>query len=152
MRRALVTSASDTRKESVLLWMKLFGSGAQRLVWSCSINYDSDQEVLKYLGMLGLELESTREQKLKDTGHPAALALIAYRTYQKIVSTYGESLTMFMPKVVDYTLDLPIGAKTGRASSSEPNLQNIPNGSEFRRCFRPSGGRKLVTADYSGTS
>jgi len=151
--KALVTSASDTRKEKRAALDEAFSEVAPRdLFGQCSINYDSDQEVLRYLGMLGLELQSTREQKLKDTGHPAALALIAYRTYQKIVSTYGES---FLEHVHAQSGRLhprfkPIGAKTGRASSSEPNLQNIPNGSEFRGCFRPSGDRKLVTADYSG--
>src|SRR5260370_15684339 len=46
-----------------------------------------------------------------------------------------------------------IGAATGRISSSEPNLQNIPvrtvRGEEIRRGFVPAAGWKFVVADYS---
>jgi DNA polymerase I-like protein with 3'-5' exonuclease and polymerase domains len=43
-----------------------------------------------------------------------------------------------------------IGAATGRTSSSAPNLQNIPHGSEYRLCFKSRPGYKLVTVDMSG--
>jgi len=151
--RGLVTTASETRLEKRVALDEAFSPVAPRdLFGHCAINYDSDQEVLKALRDLGLDLDSTRERKLLETGHPAALALVDYRGYQKIVSTYGES---FLEHVHPTTGRLhgrfkPIGAKTGRASSSDPNLQNIPSGSEFRACFRAPAGRKLVTADYSG--
>ena len=34
-------------------------------------------------------------------------------------------------------------------SSTDPNVQQIPHGAEFRRCFRAPAGRKLITADFS---
>src|SRR5262249_46588280 len=42
-----------------------------------------------------------------------------------------------------------LGAESGRMSSSNPNLQNIPRGSEYRRCFTAPPGRCLIKADYS---
>jgi DNA polymerase-1 len=122
----------------------LFGHG--------NLNYDSDQEVLDALGRLGLKLDSTRREVLEAAGHPAALALVGYREHQKIVSTYGRR---FLDHVHPRTGRIhssfkPIGAITGRTSSSEPNLQNIPSSSRFRACFRAPEGHQLITADYSG--
>lgn len=122
----------------------LFGHG--------NLNYDSDQEVLEALGRLGVKLDSTRREVLEATAHPAALALVAYREHQKIVSTYGRR---FLEHVHPRTGRVhssfkPIGAITGRSSSSEPNLQNIPATSRFRSCFRAPPGKKLIAADYSG--
>ncbi len=86
--------------------------------------------------------------------YPVVEALLQYRTLQKLTSTYCEGLL----KVVE-----PDGrvrsrfnqteTRTGRISSSEPNLQNIPVrqelGRELRRFFRARPGWKLVDADYS---
>jgi DNA polymerase-1 len=117
-----------------------------------TLNYDSDADVLEALKKLGLELTTTRRDALLATGHPAARALAEYREHQKIVSAYGEA---FLAHVHPITKRLhprftAVGATTGRASCSEPNLQNIPSGSRFRACFRATPGRKLVTADYVG--
>ena len=116
------------------------------------INYDSDQEVLESLNRMGLELDTSRRAAMLATGHPAAAAVVTYREHQKIVSTYGERfLEHRHPKTGRLHSDWrPIGAATGRASSKDPNLQNIPRGSKFRACFRGPGDRKLVTADYAG--
>jgi DNA polymerase I-like protein with 3'-5' exonuclease and polymerase domains len=130
-----------------------FGSVADRdLFGGTTLNYDSDQDVLEALKKLGLELTSARREVLLATGHPAAKALAEYREHQKIVSTYGDA---FLAHVHPLTKRLhprftAVGATTGRASCSEPNLQNIPAGSAFRRCFRAPPGRKLVAADYVG--
>lgn len=150
--RAVVASANDgkalareelDREFDAVLSRDLFGH--------TSINYESDQEVLTALAQLGLELESTRRELLLATGHPAAAALVRYREHQKVVSTYGESfLSHVHPKTGRlHSSFKSIGAVTGRSASREPNLQNIPAGSQFRACFRAPEGRKLITADYS---
>src|SRR5262245_18748208 len=41
------------------------------------------------------------------------------------------------------------GRKPGRMASGDPNLQNIPGGAAYRRCFAAPAGRVLVKADYS---
>jgi DNA polymerase-1 len=87
--------------------------------------------------------------------HPVIEKLIEYRRLTKIKSTYLDGLR----KIADengfvHTTFVQISTVTGRISSKEPNLQNIPvrtqEGREIRRLFLPSApGRKLVSADYS---
>ena len=92
-------------------------------------------------------------EKLRDK-HPIVNAVLEYRMLTKLKSTYAEGLlkviepdgrirTRFMMTVTD----------TGRLSSREPNLQNIPIrkelGSQIRRMFVAGPGNVLVDADYS---
>ncbi len=127
-----------------VLSFDLFGAG--------DLNYDSDQEVEAALKKLGVKVEGTRREVLEATGHPAALAVVAYREHQKIVSTYGRRFLEHIHPTTRriHTSFKALGAITGRASSSEPNLQNIPATSRFRACFRAPPGRLLITADYAG--
>ena len=81
-------------------------------------------------------------------------AVLEYRQYAKLKSTYAEGLL----KAIDpdgrvrTSFQMTVTA-TGRLSSTEPNLQNIPTrtdlGSEIRRMFVPDPGCVLVDADYS---
>ncbi len=92
-------------------------------------------------------------EKLQDE-HPIAGALLEYRQVMKLNSTYVDALIRKTDRegrihtVFDQT-----GTATGRISSSEPNLQNIPvrtqMGREIRRAFIPSPGWVLCDADYS---
>ncbi len=131
---------------------RAFVSVANRdLFGGTTLNYDNDQEVLDALRKLGVRLESINREALRASGHPAALAIAEYREHQKVVSTYGEG---FLAHVHRKTKRLhprfkSLGAITGRASCSDPNLQNIPAESVFRSCFRAPEGRRLITADYS---
>ena len=87
--------------------------------------------------------------------HPVIEKIIEYRRLTKLKSTYIDGLS----KITDkngfvHTTFMQISTVTGRISSKEPNLQNIPvrtqEGREIRRLFLPSSeGRKLVSADYS---
>jgi len=104
----------------------------------------------------GLGVLSTRFselEKIKDR-HPVVEQVFLYRELAKLVSTYVDNL----PKLVDsegrlHTLFNQTGTTTGRLSSSEPNLQNIPIRTEFgravRRAFVAPRGWKLVSFDYS---
>ncbi|MBQ7183906.1 MAG: DNA polymerase I [Clostridia bacterium] len=92
-------------------------------------------------------------EKLQDD-YPVAKALLEYRQVVKLNSTYVDALIRKTDRegrihtVFDQT-----GTATGRISSSEPNLQNIPvrtaMGREIRRAFIPSPGWVLCDADYS---
>jgi DNA polymerase-1 len=99
---------------------------------------------------------STSVQALEDleSDHPIIKNILAYRTLEKLRSTYLEPL----PKLVDsadrvHTHFNNLATATGRLSSSRPNLQNIPIRGEFgprmRQCFIAASGHKLVAADYS---
>ncbi|HTR37906.1 MAG TPA: DNA polymerase I [Bryobacteraceae bacterium] len=87
--------------------------------------------------------------------HEIARKVLDYRQLTKLKGTYIDAL----PELIDpatgclHTTFNPAGAATGRLSSSNPNLQNIPIrtelGREIRSAFVPREGWKLVVADYS---
>ena len=91
-------------------------------------------------------------EKLKD--YPLVADVLTYRQYAKLKSTYADGLL----KVIDpdgrirTSFQMTVTA-TGRLSSTEPNLQNIPTrtelGSKMREMFVAAPGHVLVDADYS---
>ena len=92
-------------------------------------------------------------EKLKNK-HPIIPAIMDYRMLTKLKSTYADGLI----KVIDEdgrirTTFQNLVTATGRLSSTEPNLQNIPVrtdlGAEIRKMFIPKSGCVLVDADYS---
>ncbi|WP_321471535.1 DNA polymerase I [Halarcobacter sp.] len=94
-------------------------------------------------------------QKLKDA-HEIVPLLLDYRESYKLQSTYIEPLLNLAKKDDKnriYTSFLQTGTATGRLSSKNPNLQNIPVRSEagglIRSAFIPKNGYKLVGIDYS---
>ncbi len=86
--------------------------------------------------------------------HPVVDALRKYRVLEKLRSTYLEPLPKLMGADgrIRTTFNQTATA-TGRLSSSNPNLQNIPvrgaQGREMRDCFTASNGKLIVSADYS---
>ncbi|MEM7009422.1 MAG: DNA polymerase I [Thermodesulfobacteriota bacterium] len=81
--------------------------------------------------------------------------VLEHRTLSKLKSTYVDSL----PRLINpdtnriHTSFNPVGSSTGRLSSSDPNLQNIPiktaQGRRIREAFVPEKGYTLLSADYS---
>jgi DNA polymerase-1 len=100
---------------------------------------------------------STNEEVLSNLAseHEAPRLVLEYRGLAKLKSTYVDAL----PQLVNartgrvHTSYNQSVAATGRLSSSNPNLQNIPirteKGREIRRAFIPEDGFKLMSADYS---
>ena len=86
--------------------------------------------------------------------HPIVGEVLEYRQYAKLKSTYVDGLLKVIPPDgrVRTSFQMTVTA-TGRLSSTEPNLQNIPTrtelGSELRRMFTAEPGKVLVDADYS---
>ena len=87
--------------------------------------------------------------------HPIVEKILDYRGYKKLLSTYIDAL----PQLVNsrtghiHTSYNQAVTATGRLSSSNPNLQNIPirdeNGKEVRKAFIPDEGNEFFSADYS---
>ena len=92
---------------------------------------------------------------LEELDHPIVSAILRYRELAKLKSTYIEGMKAVMNPITGkvHTCFNQCVTATGRLSSTEPNLQNIPvrrsEGREIRKMFVPSRGCCLVTADYS---
>ena len=86
--------------------------------------------------------------------HPIVDRLLAFREVEKLRSTYGVSLLecVSTDNRIHATFNQTV-ARTGRLSSEDPNLHNIPvrteQGRLFRRAFVPSDGFELLIADYN---
>jgi DNA polymerase-1 len=103
----------------------------------------------------GASTDATVLQELADEGHVLPSLIMDYRELSKLESTYLDTL----PQLVNprtgrlHTSYSQTIAATGRLSSSDPNLQNIPIrteiGRDIRRGFVPRAGWSFVTADYS---
>jgi DNA polymerase-1 len=92
---------------------------------------------------------------LAEEGHKLPQKILEWRQVAKLRSTYTDALPGFVnPTTHRVHTCYALGATTtGRLSSSEPNLQNIPvrteDGRKIRRAFVAAPGHKLVSADYS---
>src|SRR5438132_663757 len=94
-------------------------------------------------------------EQLAAMGHGVTRLLIEYRSLSKLKSAYVDALPGFIHPQTGriHTSFNQTGAATGRLSSSDPNLQNIPvrtpRGEAIRRAFVAPPGAMLLTADYS---
>lgn len=101
-------------------------------------------------------VRSTREselEKLKGV-HPVIDHILAYRELQKLLSTYIDNIPDMAGKDGRLHANLnQTGTTTGRMSSTNPNLQNIPTsegfGKAIRNAFIAAPGHKLIAGDYS---
>ena len=97
---------------------------------------------------------STNAEVLEKLDPPIVRDVLEYRQYMKLRSTYADGLLKAAgpDERIHTNFQMTVTA-TGRLSSTEPNLQNIPTrtelGSELRRMFVPAPGCVLVDADYS---
>jgi DNA polymerase-1 len=94
-------------------------------------------------------------EQLAGMGHEVPRLIMEYRELEKLRSTYVEVLPQRVNRQTGriHTSFNQTGAATGRLSSSDPNLQNIPirtpRGEEIRRGFVPAPGSVFLVADYS---
>ncbi|MFB2896729.1 DNA polymerase I [Aerosakkonemataceae cyanobacterium BLCC-F50] len=101
----------------------------------------------------GYSTDAATLEKLQGD-HPVVDAILESRTLSKLKSTYVDALPQLMDKNQRVHTDFnQTATATGRLSSSNPNLQNIPIRTEFsrriRKAFLPESGWLLVSADYS---
>jgi DNA polymerase-1 len=98
--------------------------------------------------------KSTDADTLAELEHPIAAKVLEWRSIAKLAGTYADAL----PRQIAsdgriHTTYLQTSTNTGRLSSRDPNLQNIPIktalGEQIRKCFVAPTGRVLISADYS---
>lgn len=92
----------------------------------------------------------------RSPGHRLASIYLEHSRLKKLTGTYGHNLLQIAQQYPDGRLHgglLQTGTRTGRFSSSYPNLQNFPKrteqGKEIRKSIRPPDGSVLLSADYS---
>jgi DNA polymerase-1 len=94
-------------------------------------------------------------EELAEQGHQLPQVILHWRQVSKLRSTYTDALPNYVNSATHrvHTNYALASTTTGRLSSSEPNLQNIPirteEGRKIRRAFVAAPGTKLVSADYS---
>jgi len=94
-------------------------------------------------------------ESLAAEGHELPTQVLDWRQIQKLKSTYADALQTYINPTTGriHTSFAMTGAATGRLSSSDPNLQNIPirteEGRKLRSAFVASKGSMLISADYS---
>ena len=94
-------------------------------------------------------------EDLAEQGHAFPARILDWRQISKLKSTYTDALPSFVNPSTGrvHTAFALAATTTGRLSSSEPNLQNIPirteEGRKIRRAFVAPKGHKLISADYS---
>jgi DNA polymerase-1 len=132
-----------------------------------NININSPQQIAHLLfDVIGLQPVkktarktgySTNQDVLKELAsqHPVPALIVRYRELFKLKSTYLDALPHYVNEKTGriHTNFSQVGVATGRLSSSDPNLQNIPADSNtqfpIRKAFIPSKGCSFIAADYS---
>lgn len=134
-----------------------------------NINIGSNQQlVILFYDVLKLEppkgQRSVGEEQLKQLNHPLVNSILEYRGMSKLLSTYIDAIPEHISKRTGklHANFNQYGAKTGRFSSSDPNLQNIPSktkklsdgtvidaGHDIRQMFIAGQGNVIIGGDFS---
>lgn len=144
-----------TERKKISEWEKA------SLKWEgkAAINYGAPAQVLSALNKMGIVCTSTSDDVLKKlSSKPVVKALRDFRTTQTLLDKYGYN---FLSNHIDpntgrvHSSINQLGADTGRTSSKDPNIQNIPQESDkdnihYRSAFIARPGYKIITRDYDG--
>ena len=131
----------------------------------CHINWTSSQQVIPLFEELGLNLKvldkKTKHYKKsvdikvvepQASKSPLIPMYIKYKKAAIIVNTFGQKFLNLINPVTGriHANFNQLGTDTGRLSSTEPNLQNLPHDAQTRACFVSDKGNRWISADYSG--
>jgi DNA polymerase-1 len=98
----------------------------------------------------GIELPNTQAQTLSQMDDDLARAIVNFRQVHKLLNTYLKPWDkLIAPTGRLHPWFNQLGTATGRFSSSDPNLQNIPRGHAIRDLFGSPEGNKIIVADWN---
>lgn len=117
-----------------------------------NINYNSPAQVKRMFEAVGVPLASTSEDAISEIAHrtPLASYILDIREKQSQVSKYGLKFLKYVQKDGKTHTSFWQILETGRVSSKDPNMQNLPAKTKHRNCFIATEGWSLCFADYSG--
>ena len=169
VRNNIVTFKSELDKQLLAIPKmkeKLFGESKRAIRFSLfdevdtNINYNSPEQVMRIVKYLGEIYKDNKLKALTTTSEkelakfkakiPFLQKFIEYKKKQKEMSTYGLS---FIKEHLDsndtISTDFWQVLNTGRVSSNNPNLQNLPKDTKHRNCFHADEGFLIADGDYS---
>jgi DNA polymerase-1 len=146
------------RYEKKAFQLSLFSTPDEEQDRLTDVNWNSSSQVMRILNEQdiypvdkdGKGSTSTKALGYLDDKPPLVLALLDVRKYSKAVSAFGKEFlekNLHDDSRIRSNFNQIVG--TGRMSSRNPNMQQIPAGDEFRGAFVAPDGKVLITADYS---
>jgi DNA polymerase I-like protein with 3'-5' exonuclease and polymerase domains len=112
----------------------------------------SSDKVVKLLDENGYDYKAIPVELKEEVGDPLMDAIRSFRETEKVRKTYGEWTKKHVCKHCGriHSRFNVLGAETGRTSSTNPNLQNILKGKDWRSCFISRPGYKIIACDWNG--
>lgn len=136
-------------------FLKLITPHAQVIdLWGeAVINIDSPAQLVHTLRGAGIPINSTKEEELLFLApkYPEARLLLDYKEQSTALKKFGPDYLKFISPVTGriHADFQQITAPSGRGSCWRPNLQQVPQDSEYRTAFKAQNGGKIVGADFS---
>jgi DNA polymerase I-like protein with 3'-5' exonuclease and polymerase domains len=115
------------------------------------INWGSPSQVFKVLNQIIPDLENVNGKKLAPhkSRHPIIGEYIKFKEKDKLASAFGDNFDSFISSDGKVRTTFQQILDTGRVSSSNPNMQQLPAKNEYRNCFLAPEGYVFVSSDYS---
>jgi DNA polymerase I-like protein with 3'-5' exonuclease and polymerase domains len=127
-----------------------------------NFNVKSPKQLLKILILMKIRVKNTNAKVLQefldkekarhpDKEYPVLENLLKIRKVNKQIDQYGSNFLKHIHSVTGkiHTEYFTVGTQTGRFSSNNPNLQNVPRKGGYRECFLPEPGYVFAAVDYS---
>jgi DNA polymerase I len=156
--RALHEKYVHEQRELSEKLLKELGQGSVQMNFfgetkAIGINLDSHQQMMKAFKARGIDLESTSHRELLEYRDKSEMVerFLEYRRVTKAIQSFLSPIPEHIKSSTGrlHPSYYQLGAHSGRFSCGNPNIQQIPRGREFRECFIPEKGNKLIIADYS---
>lgn len=117
-----------------------------------NFNVKSSYQMKAVINLMGVDIPDTNEKtiaKFSDT--PIIALLLSIREVNKQIDSYGKNVIDLVNPVTGkiHTEYSTVGTRTGRFSSKNPNMQQVPRKGGYRECFIPDEGYVFIGVDYS---
>ena len=142
---------NDPRLQSfVLKWVQGDLFTDQKELRKVGVNWDSPKQVLNVFKAIIPNLENVNGKELyKYASYGLVKKYIKYKEYMKLCTSYGKPFFKYFKSDGKIHTNFHQILDTGRISSSDPNMQQIPANNTFRNCFIAPEGWVFVSSDYS---